>query len=605
MNFETRVMSAAEYLLVNDGTVEESSPKARPASRSVFQIYISLFFSLLFFLCILSLGILLLGFPSSANDLIEWLGLDGASRSMDLRVVAIVLIVFSLVAPLFCTLFCVWRSTPNRASRARDAMFSDALLEEICSGSASLRQIYDVYGAENKEHGTLLFINAGLGAPRQVMAGFARHAAQQNLRALVVDLPGHGSLCNVTFSLARCERVLLAVVGQEMGWVNAAGVDIRGDRGGGEVNHPDDYLGSAGSLTSNPMEALAVVKSSQVVLCAYSCATYPAAYFAHLHPSLTAGFVLLGTVPRLTSSTFLYARLLRLPWMSTLRGLAMVGRVQAHPRASALIKSELGACEWSFGVLPDLLREVKGAPFPLILSLRRLPRPILMLGPSQWISKASRILPVPHARFVVSRGLRDDVLPTLVDEKQANIATALARFAVEAITSTAYLLAHAASEKEAARLGNRGRGSMGGYSWGERGRGSSGGGRLGRRVGGSYSAMVSTRSSQQSRRSTFTRSDSGGLAGGSTPHSGATGLTPSTGHSPSSSPSLPAPALLNRRQSHLRTSDVNRGVSFSVPNPVEPEGLLPSPQPPAAAHHDDANGQTQGLQGAYTERSPQ
>ena len=61
-------------------------------------------------------------------------------------VLALCLISLSAAAPLLCLLGCVAAASPTRAARQRDSLVSDALLEEVCSGAASLRTVYDVHG---------------------------------------------------------------------------------------------------------------------------------------------------------------------------------------------------------------------------------------------------------------------------------------------------------------------------------------------------------------------------------------------------------------------------------------------------------------------------
>ena len=62
-----------------------------------------------------------------------------------------------------------------------------------------------------KSRGTIIFLG-GLGAPRastQIHHGLGGRGWVQTIS---IDMPSHGTLSAVTFSLARCERVLLRVL---------------------------------------------------------------------------------------------------------------------------------------------------------------------------------------------------------------------------------------------------------------------------------------------------------------------------------------------------------------------------------------------------------
>jgi hypothetical protein len=447
---------------------ESSSPPAPRRSYKSWRIYLNLSLVLLTATCLVTFGVLLL--LPSATPLPAWLGL---ASSPSLPTFAICIISVSAAAPLLCLAACAVAAAPSQAARKHAAVFADAMLEEIVSGG-SLGSLYDVFGAEHAARGTLLLLAGGLGSPRQVLAGFARAAAARSLRVLLVDLPGNGALAGVPFSLVRCERVLLAVLAEHR-------------------------LVGGGAAAAAPG-----VAASTVVVAAYSAAAYPAAYFAYLHPHLLSGFVLLGAVPRMTTLTHWRAWLLRLEWVASLYALGMAGRVQAHPRAPAQVKAELGACDWNFATLPDLLSEVRSAPFPLLTSLRRLERPLLVLGPGAWVRRARRILPInwDWARFEPARGIADEILPTLVAAKQRAVAEVLASFVADAVRAMDVkeaeraqaevrqaLAAHAASGEGGAgggggppARGRDGSNSSGGApsgrgrgGWGSRGGGSSSG----------------------------------------------------------------------------------------------------------------------------------
>jgi pimeloyl-ACP methyl ester carboxylesterase len=115
--------------------------------------------------------------------------------------------------PLLSLLGCVWYATPTRAQWQVKNNKADALLEEM-TGVVQLAEHYDVIGAENAANGTVVLL-AGASCPRITMQSFA-NAIGVHYRAILIDLPGHGSLVNVAFSLARSERVLAKVLEREL-----------------------------------------------------------------------------------------------------------------------------------------------------------------------------------------------------------------------------------------------------------------------------------------------------------------------------------------------------------------------------------------------------
>ena len=108
----------------------------------------------------------------------------------------------------------------------KDDFYADALLEEMLAGD-NVTDHYDVFGADNdvnlssgagsrtmKSRGTIIFLG-GLGAPRASTQIHSRAAAAAGYKTISIDMPSHGTLSAVTFSLARCERVLLRVLRRE------------------------------------------------------------------------------------------------------------------------------------------------------------------------------------------------------------------------------------------------------------------------------------------------------------------------------------------------------------------------------------------------------
>ena len=381
--------------------------------------------------------------------------------SATLMMGATLLIAFSAAAPMLCLCGCVWINTPSHAAHARAAVFADARLEQVCgdAGSdAALGDAYDIfqngdndddanasaYGASESHSShsrspsqrqgsvrdggaTVLMICGGAGAPRVILRGLARRMAASGLRVLVADMPGHGELAAITFSLARCARVISAVLARD---ARAQGLGVGGAGG----------VGTAGGAPPLP----------RVVLIAYGAAAYVAAHFSATQPSALAGLVLLGAPPPTTVCLALRARMLRLLWASDLSNLALRGRVAF---ASEDEKAELAAAEWNVGAVGDLLADLARAraPFPLLPALRAARAPLMVLGPPLWIARARLLIPLATARFVIGSGIKDMLLPTLVPEKQAVLAAALSKFSRIAVIETAVAFAVAeAARKEAA-----------------------------------------------------------------------------------------------------------------------------------------------------------
>ena len=409
------------------------------------------FIMLLFIAGALVIAGALLFFPASI-PLASCFGFEPNSEALMMSAAA--LIALSAAAPILSLCCCVWVATPSKAAHARAAVFADALLEEVCGNAgsgAALADAYDIFdGTTNntfnntnttydnetdkkksnyKDGGaTVLMIAGGTGAPRVVLRGLARRVAAAGLRVLVVDLPGHGELAAVTFSLARSARVISAVLARDA-------------RACGSVNAT---AAAAAASSMSPSSSATVVQTthgsaSRAVLVAYGAAAYPAAHFSAANPTALAGLVLLGAPPPTTSWFALRARVLRLLWASDLTSLALRGRVAAHAFASEEEKAELAAATWTVGVIVDLLEDVKRAraPFPLLPALRAARAPLMVLGPPAWVARARRLIPLPSARFVVGAGVKDILLPTLVPEKQAVLAAALAKFARVAVLETA------------------------------------------------------------------------------------------------------------------------------------------------------------------------
>lgn len=94
--------------------------------------------------------------------------------------------------------------------------------------------------------------------------------------------------------------------------------------------------------------------------------------------------------------------------------------------------------------------------------LRVVQRPILVMGPPQWLSQARALLPAAHVRLLEARGVRDDKLPTLNKAKLAVLNATLAAFARSAYGKFSMVLEATARAEAEARAGAAARDADGG-----------------------------------------------------------------------------------------------------------------------------------------------
>ena len=148
-----------------------------------------------------------------------------------------------LLLPILSLFACLWIVTPTTAQRQRSDAFADALLEEVLSGAA-IREHYETYGAARSSRPTVIFL-AGMGAPRAINSALAADVAAHGTRSLNVDLPAHGTLINIAFSLARAERVLLAVIDRDAREVDEAAGDAEEEKAADMID-----VGAAGTRSA-------------------------------------------------------------------------------------------------------------------------------------------------------------------------------------------------------------------------------------------------------------------------------------------------------------------------------------------------------------------
>ncbi len=126
-----------ESLLPAPDVAPDVAPdRAAARRRRELSIYCPMALVVIFFLSCSAAAVFLL-FPTRF-PLAGYLGF--AANDPTLFAIALSITLFSALAPLLLLLLCVWRVSPSRSARARDAVFADARLEEICSSAAALRE---------------------------------------------------------------------------------------------------------------------------------------------------------------------------------------------------------------------------------------------------------------------------------------------------------------------------------------------------------------------------------------------------------------------------------------------------------------------------------
>jgi pimeloyl-ACP methyl ester carboxylesterase len=337
----------------------------------------------------------------------------------------------SALLPLVALVVCVVAATPGKTARQRDAVYSDALLEERVSSAQALAQVVDLFppttatmktrggdsdddDADDEEmeaparptrprKGTIVLLS-GAGAPRSHSHPIAEACADQGYTCVCVDLPGHGSLSSVTFSLVRSERVLGAVIERELAAARAEAAAVTaashaattGTSRGVVVRHPPSVLdrtapaaygaGTGSGRGSVVLEIEASLAggespllplphqraspggvpgraaSQTVILASYGAASHVAALYALRHPSQIAGVAMLGPIPdyeRPSLRTSLSSSLFRLRWVCALANLSLKGRIQASMKALDADKHALLASDFNHAVIPNYIREVR------------------------------------------------------------------------------------------------------------------------------------------------------------------------------------------------------------------------------------------------------
>jgi hypothetical protein len=204
--------------------------------------------------------------------------------------------IFGVIGPCFCVFACALCQRPSKRQRMKEDFYADALLEEMLVGD-NIADHYDVTGIPGEQsRGTIVFLG-GLGAPRATAALHSRVAAQAGYKTIAIDVPSHGTLSAVTYSLARCERVILRVMQREALLEERARrkyTTATSDRIRAGSLRKDRSVGSVHSESASSSVVLAPFLFSS-----YGSGTQTALHFTSRHPDLVAGLFLYGPIVNL------------------------------------------------------------------------------------------------------------------------------------------------------------------------------------------------------------------------------------------------------------------------------------------------------------------
>ena len=212
--------------------------------------------------------------------------------------------IVGILGPCFCVFACACFNRPSKRQRMKEDFYADALLEEMLT-SDNVADHYDVMGVPGDQHsrGTIVFLG-GLGAPRATAELHSRAARQAGYKTVAIDMPSHGTLSAVAYSLARCERVILRVMQREALLEERA----RLNRIRSESNHKHNRS-SVGSIGSNRSGGGGgggsggggggISDCAPFLFAAYGPGAQSAVHFTSRHPNLVAGLFLYGPVVNL------------------------------------------------------------------------------------------------------------------------------------------------------------------------------------------------------------------------------------------------------------------------------------------------------------------
>lgn len=127
-------------------------------------------------------------------------------------IAGILLVVVGVLSPWVCLQCCLCYRKPADSVFEHSRFYGQAALHQNMQG-ATIRQHYSVAGKDNASRGTVVLL-PGAGAPRGTMLPLARRLAR-NFRVIALDLPGHGTLSTVPYTLQHCSTVIARVLARE------------------------------------------------------------------------------------------------------------------------------------------------------------------------------------------------------------------------------------------------------------------------------------------------------------------------------------------------------------------------------------------------------
>jgi hypothetical protein len=207
--------------------------------------------------------------------------------------------VVGVLGPFVCIFACALCQRPSKRQRMKEDFYADALLAEMLNGD-NVADHYDVRGSVPGQvtRGTIVILG-GLGTPRSAADVQSEAAVNAGYKTISIDVPSHGTLSAVTYSLARCERVILRVMQREALLEERARrrLGSMGSGGGGSFN---DRIRS-GSIRKDRSVGgdSSSVPLAPFLICAYGAGTQTALHFTSRHPDLIAGLFLFGPIVNL------------------------------------------------------------------------------------------------------------------------------------------------------------------------------------------------------------------------------------------------------------------------------------------------------------------
>jgi hypothetical protein len=461
--------------------------------RVIFDVWVPLLIFVLICITIAVCGISLAFFPSIVPIYInDWL--LTLLNPTGLIYLGYGLFAASILIPVSFLSISMWSAVPGVRQRQRSELLSDTTLNEIAlSSKAALKQHVTVFSPMNQRPVGIIILLPGTGCPRETTFVLARELSSSvnggPLRAICVDLPGHGTLSSVKYSYARCERLLKYLISIELEEFKKLGRNVASL--------------TAPSGTGTMSNSCKMATLSSVILYAYGGSFNFAMQFAQSHRYLVSGLAGCGRVESFGDRNlrmFVLESLLRLRSACAVAAVSVKGRVIASHGAES-DKSIILSKTFELSVLPDMIREARllrtssgsgggnnnnnnGKSVSLMSkeSLGILNRDVLFFGTEKMLSKLKARLGEGKSGgnemakddkhtvdmsvdelstvrekgqglmksvssssassssssslfFIVARGVRDELVASLDKTKNAFLAQELSRFALTSFTS--------------------------------------------------------------------------------------------------------------------------------------------------------------------------